>query len=190
MKFQHYLHGRTFIYQSDHKPFEDIHLKHLSDTPLRLQRLLLKVQPYDFSIKYVPGPKVPMADALSIVIPREKVESKGLGVTIDQLTPQLTKVQVQRAKKATKQHKILQLLMQQIMQGWPQEGSRKLPRILKPFWQLREHLTTEHSCINWKGRFFIHKALRWTCLKMSSKWLSRCKQNAIKSKNRHILGWH
>ena len=78
MKFHHYLYGRKFICESDHKPLEDIHLKHLSDAPPRLQRLLLKIQPYDFSIKYIPGPKIPMADALSRVSPHEKIEIKGL----------------------------------------------------------------------------------------------------------------
>ena len=33
MKFHHYLYGRKFICESDHKPLEDIHLKHLSNPP-------------------------------------------------------------------------------------------------------------------------------------------------------------
>ena len=57
IKFHHYLYGRKFICQTDHKPLEDIHLKHLSDAPPRLQRLLLKLQPYDITIKYIPGQK-------------------------------------------------------------------------------------------------------------------------------------
>ena len=56
-KFHHYLYGRKFVCQTDHKPLEDIHLKHLSDAPPRLQRLLLKLQPYDIVIKYVPSQK-------------------------------------------------------------------------------------------------------------------------------------
>ena len=47
MKFYHYLQGRTFICQSYLKPHMYIYLKHLSDVPPRLQRLLLKIQPYD-----------------------------------------------------------------------------------------------------------------------------------------------
>ena len=37
IKFHHYLYGRKFVCQSDHKPLEDIHLKTLSDAPPRLQ---------------------------------------------------------------------------------------------------------------------------------------------------------
>ena len=46
-------------------PFEDIHLKHLSDTPLKLQRLFMKFQPDNFVITYVPGIKIPIADTHS-----------------------------------------------------------------------------------------------------------------------------
>ena len=58
LKFHHYLYGRSFVCNSDHQPLENIHLKHLSDAPPRLQRLLLKLQPYDITIKYLPGHKV------------------------------------------------------------------------------------------------------------------------------------
>ena len=64
----------------------DIRLKHLGDAATRLQRVLLKIQPYHFVIKYVPGKDIPMADALSRVSPNEKTEMKGLDVTIQELT--------------------------------------------------------------------------------------------------------
>ena len=58
IKFHHYLYGRKFICQTDQKPLEDIHLKQLSDAPPRSQRLPLKLQSYDITIKYVPGQKI------------------------------------------------------------------------------------------------------------------------------------
>ena len=147
---------------SDHKPLEDIHLKHLSDVPPRLQRLLLKIQPYNFVIKYVPGKDNPIADALSRVSPNEKTEIKGLDVTIFEFTPQLSRMQVESIQKATQQDKTLQLLIQQMLEGWP-ESCRKLPQILRSFWQWRDDLSIEHSCITWKGRFFILIALMGHC---------------------------
>ena len=86
IKFHHYLYGRKFICQSDNKPLEDIHLKYLSDALPRLQRLLLKLQPYDIAIKYVTGSQVPVADALSRVSPSGRTEIKGLDVTIHKIT--------------------------------------------------------------------------------------------------------
>ena len=164
IQFHHYLY--EFVYESDHKPLEDIHLKHLSDAASKLQRLLLKIQPYDFSIKYIPGHKIPMGDALSRVSPHEKAEIKGLDITIHELTPTMPRVQVETIKKATQEDTALHFLMQQMIKVWPKEECRKLPNVLKPYWQFREHLTIEHSCITWKARFFIPIALRHCCLKV------------------------
>ena len=86
LMFHHYLYDISFICISDHKPLENIHLKHLSDAPPRLQRLLLKLQPYDITIKYLPGHKV--ADALRRVSRSGKTVIKGLDVTIHEMTNQ------------------------------------------------------------------------------------------------------
>ena len=50
MRFHHYLHGGEFTCQSDQKPLKHIHLKHLCDAPASLQRLMLRIQPYNFVI--------------------------------------------------------------------------------------------------------------------------------------------
>ena len=82
MKFHHYLYGTISISQSYHKPFDYLHLRYLSDAPPRLKMLLLKVQPYNLSVRYVPGPEVPMADVLCKVSPNENIEINGLDITI------------------------------------------------------------------------------------------------------------
>ena len=92
IKFHHYLYGRKFVCQSYHKPLGVIHLKYLSNAPARLQRLLLKLQPYDITIKYVPGSKVPVADALSRVSPSGRTEIKGLDDTIHEIIPDLSHI--------------------------------------------------------------------------------------------------
>ena len=95
IQFHHYLYSRKFVCQSDYKPLEDIHLKYLSDAPPRLQRLSLKLQPYDITIKYVPDSQVQVADALRRVSPSGRTEIKGLDVNIHEITPDLSHVQVE-----------------------------------------------------------------------------------------------
>ena len=41
-----------------------IHLKNLTAAPPRLQRMLLRIQGYDFTIKYKPGTEMPLADPI------------------------------------------------------------------------------------------------------------------------------
>ena len=63
--FHNFLFGQDFIVESDHKPLESIHLKHLSSVPAHLRRMLLRLQPYTLVIKYKLGREVAVADALS-----------------------------------------------------------------------------------------------------------------------------
>ena len=120
IKFHHYLYDRKFICEGDHKPLDNIHLKQLSDAQSRLQRLLLKIQPYDFSNKYIPGPKIPMADALSRVSPHEKVEMSP-SMSLHQLCLEYRSKQSRRQCKSTPHS---QPLMQQMIKGWPKEGHK------------------------------------------------------------------
>ena len=63
--FKTYLFGCEFIVESDHKPLEMIALKNLVAVPPRLQRMLLRLQTYDCTIKYRPGKEMLLADTLS-----------------------------------------------------------------------------------------------------------------------------
>ena len=56
-KFHYYAYGRHVTVETDHKPLEAIFKKHLSSAPLRIARMMLRVQKYDVEIKYVPGKK-------------------------------------------------------------------------------------------------------------------------------------
>lgn len=71
-KFHQYIYGRTVTVESDHKPLESIFRKPLLSAPMRLQRLLLAVQKYDFKNEYKPGKLMFAADVDNIsMTPRE-----------------------------------------------------------------------------------------------------------------------
>ena len=53
-RFHTYLYGKSFTVESDHKPLEMIQRKPLTAAPPRLQRMLLRLQPYDVTIRYCP----------------------------------------------------------------------------------------------------------------------------------------
>ena len=54
-RFRTYVYGKPFVIESDHKPLEMIQLKNLTAAPPRLQRMLLRIQHYNVTIKYRPG---------------------------------------------------------------------------------------------------------------------------------------
>ncbi len=64
-RFHTYIFGKEVKIQSDHKPLENIQLKNISQAPPRLQRMLLRIQPYQCTIEYKPGKDMIFADYLS-----------------------------------------------------------------------------------------------------------------------------
>ena len=64
-KFETFLYGRKVLVKSDHKPMEAIFKKRLLNAPKRLQRMLLRLQRYEFEVSYKKGTSLLMADPLS-----------------------------------------------------------------------------------------------------------------------------
>ena len=64
-RFHTYLYGRSFTITTDHKPLEMICSKPIASAPPRLQRMLVNIQGYDYSVKYRPGKEMVVSDALS-----------------------------------------------------------------------------------------------------------------------------
>ena len=159
IRFDHYLYARKFECHCDHKPLEDIHLKHLSDAPARLQRLLLKLKAYNLTIKYIPGKDVVVADALSQVNPNGNIKVKGLDVAFHEMSPCISHLQLVHIQKATQEDQVLQMLMSKMIEGFP-EHIKQLPVILRPFWQIRDDLSIEDSCLAYQGGIISLKAIR------------------------------
>ena len=66
-KFEYYLMGRHTLVETDHSPLEQIFKKNVAEAPARLQRMMLACLKFDIDVKYKPGIKIPVADALSRV---------------------------------------------------------------------------------------------------------------------------
>jgi hypothetical protein len=112
-KFHTYLYGRQFVVESDYRPLEQIQKKNLDMAPPRLQRMLLRLQPYDRIIKYKPGKEMVIADTLSRLSARERDEIPGMQVkNLVEFSP----VELQQIKEETAKDGTLQILSEQVMQ--------------------------------------------------------------------------
>jgi hypothetical protein len=60
------LYGRPFTVISDCKPLETIFKKPLHSAPPRLQKMMIRIQGYNFEVKYCPGKEMIIADTLAI----------------------------------------------------------------------------------------------------------------------------
>ena len=66
-RFYHFLYGNNFILETDQKPLETILARSLNQATPRLQRILIRTMPYNFTVHYLPGLKNQLADCLSRV---------------------------------------------------------------------------------------------------------------------------
>lgn len=60
-----YIVGKPIVVESDHKPLVPISMKPIADIPVRLQKMRLRLQPYDIEITYKPAKDLLIADSLS-----------------------------------------------------------------------------------------------------------------------------
>ena len=95
MRFHHYLYGREFICQSDHKPLEDTPVAGCKGYCLRYNHKILSL-----SMFQVRTSQWQMHSAVSL-----RRQIKGLDVTIYELIPQLSRIRVESVQKATQQDK-------------------------------------------------------------------------------------
>ena len=117
-RFSMYLLGRSFIAESNHKPLEMIAMKNLANAPPCLQRMLLKLQRYDVTIKYRPGQQMQLANALSCCPARASPEIK-LDMRVDYIA--FIKPWIEKLKDSTQRDPILGTVYQLVQQGWPHQ---------------------------------------------------------------------
>ncbi|KAK2702658.1 hypothetical protein QYM36_018739 [Artemia franciscana] len=77
LHYHQYLFGQKFIVVSDHKPLQVVLNCPISKSSPRLQWMLLKIQPYDFTVIFRLGKEISVADALSLLyLPEEDTETQ------------------------------------------------------------------------------------------------------------------
>ena len=64
-RFDCYIYARRIVVQNDHRPLLAIHKKSLAAAPKRLQRMLLRLQRYNYELVHLPSSQMVLADTLS-----------------------------------------------------------------------------------------------------------------------------
>ena len=143
-KFHTYVYGSKVIVESDHKPLETMLHKNLAQTPPRLQRMLLRLQPYDMEIQYRKGSELLLADFLSRYKPNRKEPHIHMDHTIHSVRWTDSRLDILRT--ATSNDPVLKDLLSVVRNGWPEQCSA-LPRKLHPFWTLRHYIGIEDGIL-------------------------------------------
>ena len=149
-RFHTYVYGKEFQIESDHKPLENIQNKNIAQAPTRLQRMLLRLQPYDAQILYKPGKEMRIPDYLSKTQPTQGEEIE-LDLTIH--TVDITVQKQIELQEATEEDEGLKILNQVIVNGWP-EDVKDAPKFIRNYWSMKDCLSVQNRLVT-KGECII-----------------------------------
>ena len=157
-KFHHYLYGRRFVVECDHKPLHHIHRKNLSLAPPRLRGMLRSVGNYDFSIQHRPGKEMVLPDVLSRLSGVDKVEVQGTRARVDQLVD-ISPSRLQRLQQETDNDETLVKLKEMVRKGWPR-SCKSVEPALKPYWGVHDDMSVVDGLLLAGSRIIIPQASR------------------------------
>lgn len=170
-RFHQYIYGKQVVVETDHKPLEVIFSKPLSQAPSRLQKMLLQLQEYDIVLKYKKGSEMYLADALSRAFPPEvaterferDIESEKF-IHLMSTKSHVTDRKLLEIKKAIENDETMQLLIQWIHKGWP-ENKQQVPRQIMEYFAYRGELSVQEGLIFKSSNILIPPKLRPDTLK-------------------------
>ena len=164
-RFKQYLYGKEIEVHTDHKPLINILSKSIHDNPVRIQRLILRLQCYNLTLKYVPGKDLHIPDMLS----RAYVDSKHTDSELTDEADCMVHVVIKNFKCSdfmrnriideTERDPALCQVRDYIVNGWP-EHRRLCSDNAKLYWQVHAELVSFEGLILFRDRIVIPKSLR------------------------------
>ena len=192
-KFHQYVYGKSAVVESDHKPLESIIKKPLVSAPPRLQRMLLQLQKYSFTLIYKPGKDMVLADTLSRAYIDDdddtcKSLEEDLVCAVNSLLNKapISDPKLEELRAATKTDATMNKLKEVILSGWPTKRT-EVPSEIRDYWNFRDEMSEVNDIIL-KGEKLVIP------LNMRSEMLAKihtCHLGIVKCKQRarDILFW-
>lgn len=147
-KYNEYCFGQKILIESDHKPLETLFKRSFKDIPIRLQRLMLKLERYDITVKYVPGKQLKIADALSRAPLKDRIlDSKSIQSDLEaqialldtEISMSISDLKLEEIKNETLNDETLSVVKNYYFNGWP-ETKKKVALCAQPYFHLREQI--------------------------------------------------
>ena len=185
-KFHQFIYGFPTKVHSDHKPLEAIYTRPLCSVPPRLQRMLLRLQKYDLSVKYVSGKLLHVADTLSRAHATNSSHSSPHDCDMDLAVHQfvlhlpIAEQQKEELRTATSTDKVLQQLLQILNVGWP-NNMTNVPQDVREYWNARNEIHVAENFLFMGDRLIVPTAKRSSVLQLIHEGhlgIQKCKARA------------
>ena len=116
--------------------------KPIHAAPMRIQRMMLKLQPYSFQLVYVSGKCIGLADCLSRL--PQKARKDDIHIEDELMvckTDTLAYSNHEEIERETHQDSELETVRELVMTGWPCERV-DVPPIALQYWDYRDEMST------------------------------------------------
>ena len=185
-KYHQYIYGRVVSIETDHKSLEYIFRKPLTETPPRLQRMMLTLQKYELMVSYKSGKSLFIADAFSRTPGTETatVEEEYRVLTVHNLP--ITTQKLEQFKVEVNADTVLQKLSETVKQGWP-ERKLMVDPVIREYWSIKDEINVQDQLPLRRERLIVPATLRTEMLQKIHEnhlGIEKCKRRA-----RDILYW-
>jgi hypothetical protein len=170
-RFDCYIYARRIIVQNDHRPLLAIHKKSLAAAPKRLQRMLLRLQRYNYELVHLPSSQMVLADTLS----RAYLPTTGEGTPFhEELAAALSSVDadqmsdlkmvastdtIKQVTAAVKDDDEYDCLIKQITRGWP-DTVDEVPSCIRAYYTFADELSVSCGLVFKGHRIVVPLSMR------------------------------
>jgi len=165
-KFHNYIYGKnnTIVY-TDHLPLVSIMNKQLSQIQNnRIKRLKLKLIPYTFNLKYLPGKYMYIADLLSRNILNERVkedsEINDIVHTVKEYEIRVTEEKLKELRSEVEKDEVLSRVLIHFQQGWVAFNKEKESQELIHYFRNRSEILVNNGIVYFGSRVIVPRKLR------------------------------
>lgn len=164
-RFHQYVYGQSFEVETDHKPLVSIMAKPLNDCPVRIQRMLIRLQKYDVHMIYTQGKYMFTADTLSRAVDKEEradcENSADIQAYVDMIVTSLpvTADRTEQIRRETNADETMKELKSTVQEGWP-ENKKDCPVQIQDYWNCRAELTVVDDIVLKGSKYVIPSSLR------------------------------
>ncbi|XP_029054611.2 uncharacterized protein K02A2.6-like [Osmia bicornis bicornis] len=173
-KFELYIFGKKQVQvETDHKPLLGLIKKPLHVVPTRLQRMLLRLQPYCFNLSYTPGKQMQIADTLSRDVIHEEHNNEmndleeerelQIALLINELP--MNKEDWKLFYEESRKDRTIQYLKTYIKEGWP-KYYKDIVEECKPFAEFKDEMNESRNVVFRGNRVLVPRSLKGRMLKI------------------------
>lgn len=160
-RFHQYILGKPTLVESDHKPLIPILKKPITEIPMRLQKMRLRLQPYVLNVIHIPGKEIVIADMLSrahldFAKDDDDLDAHKLNIVLSENMSDSRKAEfiAESAKDAE-----IQLICKLLRSGWPKKF-KDVPNEVKAYHTFHQNLSEFEGLLYNNNSLIVPKILR------------------------------